>query len=108
MSEGDSWLHKTVYEVSLLVRDPHSSPVKAAEEMVRQFCTKELRGVQGGVSGVEEYIANAGLDLVIMAVWNVAASQMGAENLPVSGGGELELMPDTYFREGYADVADVL
>ena len=43
-----------------------------------------------------------------MAVWNVAASQMGAENLPVSGGGELELMPDTYFREGYADVADVL
>ena len=86
MSEGDAWLHKAVYEISLLVRDPNSSPVKAAETMVRQFCTKELRGVQGGVSGVEEYIANAALDLVIMAAWNIAAGQMEAELLPVRRG----------------------
>ena len=90
MSEGDNWLHKAVYEISLLIRDPHSSPVKAAEQMVRQFCTKELRGVQGGVNGVEEYIANAALDLVIMAVWSVAAGQMGVDGLPVSGRGRGE------------------
>ncbi len=84
MAEGDTWLHKAVYEISLLLRDPRSSPVQAAEKMVRQFCTKELRGVEGGVSGVEEYIANAALDLVIMAVWSIAASQIGVDNLPVS------------------------
>ena len=83
MSEGDTWLHKAVYEISLLLRDSHSQPAKAAESMVRQFCTKELRGVQGGVSGVDEYIANAALDLVIMAVWSLAAGQIGAESLPV-------------------------
>ncbi|ORY35857.1 hypothetical protein BCR39DRAFT_596451 [Naematelia encephala] len=78
MSEGDAWLHKATYDVSLLVRAPDEKPVASAEEMVRRFCTKELRGA----GGVEEYITNAALDLVIMAVWSVAAQQMGADPLP--------------------------
>ena len=84
MSEGDTWIHRAVYEISLLIRDSKSSPVQAAEKMVRQFCTKELRGVAGGISGVEEYIANAALDLVIMAVWSLAAGVIGVANLPAS------------------------
>ncbi len=84
MSEGDSWVHKAVYDLSLLLRDPEAKSVQAAEEMVRRFCTKELRGVRGGVGGVEEYIANAALDLVIMAVWSLACNVIAAEPLPVS------------------------
>ncbi|ORX41186.1 hypothetical protein BD324DRAFT_47823 [Kockovaella imperatae] len=82
MSEGDSFLFRTITDLSLLLRDPSSTPVKAAEETVRSFCTKELRGVQGGVSGVEEYIANASLDLIIMSVWSLVAAQLDVERLP--------------------------
>jgi hypothetical protein len=117
MSEGDTWLHKAVYEVSLLLRDVslppahtsptapvhagdgrRSQPVRGAEAMVRQFCTKELKGASGagGVGGVEEYIANAALDLVIMGVWSLAATQMGVEGLPVS----LPVYPCSGFRHG--------
>jgi hypothetical protein len=86
MSEGDAWLLKAVYEVSLLLRDTSGSgrPVHEAEQMVRRFCTKELRGVPGGVGDVEEYVANAALDLVIMATWSLAAGQMDVATLPVS------------------------
>lgn len=38
----------------------------------------------GGIGEVEEYVANAALDLVIMAVWSLAAGQLDLENLPVS------------------------
>ncbi|KAK4688617.1 hypothetical protein P7C73_g1486, partial [Tremellales sp. Uapishka_1] len=82
MSEGDAWLHKAVYEISLIFRDPASHPAQAAEDMVRAFCTKELRGVKGGVSGVEEYVANAALDLLIMGCWSLVASQLGIDLLP--------------------------
>ncbi|WWD20542.1 hypothetical protein CI109_105018 [Kwoniella shandongensis] len=82
MSEGDSFLHKTIYDLTLILRDPHSHPVQEAESLIRRFCTKELRGVAGGVGEVEEYVANAALDLVIMAVWSLAAGQVGLDNLP--------------------------
>jgi hypothetical protein len=86
MSEGDAWLHKAVYDLSLLLREASSTatPVVAAANMVRGFCTKELRGVPGGVGDVEEYIANAALDLVMMAAWSLAAGQIDADPLPVS------------------------
>lgn len=38
----------------------------------------------GGVGEVEEYVANAALDLMIMAVWSLAAGQLDLDNLPVS------------------------
>ncbi|KIR35773.1 hypothetical protein I307_04466 [Cryptococcus deuterogattii 99/473] len=73
------------YDLTLLLRASPlrtSKPVAHAEEMVRRFCTKELRGVAGGIGEVEEYVANAALDLVIMAVWSLAAGQLDLENLP--------------------------
>lgn len=51
---------------------------------MRRFSTKELRGVAGGVGEVEEYVANAALDLIIMAIWSLAAGQLDLEILPVS------------------------
>nr|ODN90075.1 hypothetical protein L203_01995 [Cryptococcus depauperatus CBS 7841] len=84
MSEGDSFLHKATYDLSLQLRDPAGRPVFAAKEMVRRFCTRELRGVKGGVGEVEDYVANAALDLVIMAVWSLAAGQVNLDPLPAS------------------------
>lgn len=95
MSEGDVWLHKAVHEVSLSIRlspyimgtvlDSSLGPVHRADSMVRDFCTKELRNVQGGTFGVEAYIANAVMDLVIMATWSLIIEQIPeAEPLPVS------------------------
>lgn len=86
MSEGDVWLHRTINDITLVFRNPSQSvkPVAEAEKIVRSFCTKELRGVPGGVNDVEEYIANATLDLVIMSVWSLAAAQVDLERLPVS------------------------
>lgn len=95
MSEGDVWLHKAVHEVSLAIRlspyimgtvlDSSAGPVHRADSMVRDFCTKELRSVQGGTFGVEAYIANAVMDLVIMATWSLIIEQIPeAEPLPVS------------------------
>lgn len=84
MSEGDSWIHKSAHDVGLLLRDNGTKPVAEAEAMVRRFATRELRSVPHGVAEVEEYVANATLDLVIMAAWSVASSQIGVEPLPVS------------------------
>lgn len=86
MSEGDVWLHRTINDITLILRNPSQSvkPVAEAERIVRSFCTKELRGVPGGVSDVEEYISNATLDLIIMSTWNLAAGQVDLDRLPVS------------------------
>lgn len=92
MSEGDSFLHKAIYDISLVIRDPSpgtAKPVTAAEQLIRKFCTKELRGVEGGVEGVEDYVANAAVDLVMMSTWSIAATQLGVDGLPVSAEGEL-------------------
>ena len=83
MSEGDTFLHKAIYDISLLIRDPESKPVQAAEDLIRRFCTKELRGVEGGIEGVEDYVANAVVDLIMMSTWSIAATQLGVSNLPV-------------------------
>ncbi|TXT06134.1 hypothetical protein VHUM_03607 [Vanrija humicola] len=82
MSEGDSWLHRSVHDLALIIRAEDARPVAQAEALVRRFSTKELRSVPGGVGDVDEYVANATLDLVIMSVWSVAAGQIGAEPLP--------------------------
>lgn len=95
MSEGDIFLNKCIHEVSLAIRlssyivgtpalDVSAGPVHRADAMVREFCTKELRSVQGGTFGVEAYIANACMDLVIMGTWALIIEQIPeAEPLPV-------------------------
>lgn len=93
MSEGDAWLHRSVHDLALIIRAEDARPVAQAEALVRRFSTKELRSVPGGVGDVDEYVANATLDLVIMSVWSVAAGQIGAEALPVSGTKGILLTP---------------
>lgn len=95
MSEGDIFLNKCIHEVSLAIRlcayvvgapvlDVTAGPIHRADAMVREFCTKELRNVQGGTFGVEAYIANACMDLMLMATWALLIEQIPeAEPLPV-------------------------
>lgn len=59
-------------------------PVQKAQTMMQDFCTKELRNVEGGNVGVEQYIANAVMDLVLMAGWSLVVGHVGGELLPVS------------------------
>ncbi|ODN86094.1 hypothetical protein L198_07387 [Cryptococcus wingfieldii CBS 7118] len=85
MSEGDEFIHKSISSLALLFRSSplnQTKPVQSAEDTVRRFCTKQLREVQEGVAEVEEYVANAVLDLVIMAVWSLVAGELGLERLP--------------------------
>jgi hypothetical protein len=104
MSEGDIWVHKAVHEVGLWLRTwetqpsgptdvNHNSaiqedlpfregPVHKAESLIKAFCTKELKNTPvveavGGGLGVEEYVANSTMDLVLMAAWSVLAEGAG-------------------------------
>ncbi|WWC92092.1 uncharacterized protein L201_007046 [Kwoniella dendrophila CBS 6074] len=91
MSEGDQFLIKSINEISLLLKssiiynhndEENIKPVKSSEEIIRKFCTKELRGIKNGVFDVEEYIANSILDLILMSCWNLVATQLNLDNLP--------------------------
>jgi len=54
MSEGDSFIHKSVADLTVALRaGPPSKPVALAGELVRKFMTKELRGVDG-IATVED------------------------------------------------------
>ncbi|CDZ98033.1 hypothetical protein [Phaffia rhodozyma] len=68
MSEGEKFLSKSMSDISLALRaGPPERPVELAGEMVRKFATKDLRGVDG-LSAVEDYIANATADLIILSL----------------------------------------
>ncbi len=91
MSEGDSFLHKTVHDLTLTFRaseiDATARPVSQAERIVREFCTKELKSFDGfhqGQLGVQQYISNATMDLIIMAIWRLVADTLNVPALPVS------------------------
>ena len=66
-------------------------PVHKAESLIMAFCTKELKNVplrsgkEGGL-GVEEYVANSTMDLVLMAAWMILGESVpgGLQGLPVS------------------------
>lgn len=65
-------------------------PVYKAESLIMAFCTKELKNVplrsgkEGGL-GVEEYVANSTMDLVVMAAWMILGESVpgGLQGLPV-------------------------
>lgn len=91
MSEGDSFLHKTVHDLTLTFRasetDNTARPVSQAQRIVTEFCTKELKSFDGfreGQLGVQQYISNATMDLIIMAVWRLVSDLLDVPALPVS------------------------
>ncbi|KAK0468307.1 uncharacterized protein EV420DRAFT_1503720 [Desarmillaria tabescens] len=82
MSEGDKWVWDQVSNVSLALRaGTAGEPVKAASSAVRKFATKEL-GKAALIASLEDYVANATVDLLMMAAWSSALDTIPGEQIP--------------------------
>ncbi|KAI0773843.1 hypothetical protein C8Q74DRAFT_1438226 [Fomes fomentarius] len=83
MSEGDSWIALQTADVAAALRmGTEGKPVHNAESAVRSFATKNL-GKADLIASLEDYIANATADLVMMAAWSCALSVIKAEPIPI-------------------------
>ncbi|KAI0723421.1 hypothetical protein C8Q76DRAFT_395056 [Earliella scabrosa] len=82
MSEGDSWIALQTADVAVALRmGTEGKPVHNAESAVRSFATKNL-GKADLIASLEDYIANATADLVMMAAWSCALSTVKDEPIP--------------------------
>ncbi|KAG8827202.1 hypothetical protein FRC17_007951 [Serendipita sp. 399] len=84
MSEGERWVLNQISEISLALRasPEEGKPVEAAELAVRAFTTREL-GKAAAIAALEDYIANATADLLMMAAWDLASQTVGGDPIPV-------------------------
>ncbi|RPD61962.1 hypothetical protein L226DRAFT_535339 [Lentinus tigrinus ALCF2SS1-7] len=83
MSEGDSWIALTTADVAASLRmGTEGKPVHTAESAVRSFATKSL-GKAEFIASVEDYVANATADLVMMAAWSCALSTIKGDPIPM-------------------------
>lgn len=83
MTEGDAWLVKQTQLLALALRQGRrGQPVQTAQEAVRKFATQELKSMDK-LAAVEEYTANASIDLVLMGLWSVVLDAVGGQRLPL-------------------------
>ncbi|TFK75993.1 hypothetical protein BDN72DRAFT_360057 [Pluteus cervinus] len=69
MSEGDKWVRSQIESVARALRmGTHGQPVATAGATVRRFATKEL-GKAELIASLEDYIANATFDLLMLGTW---------------------------------------
>ncbi|KAF7983861.1 hypothetical protein HWV62_18188 [Athelia sp. TMB] len=84
MSEGDKWVLAQASNISLALRaGTAGKPVQAAGSAVRSFATKEL-GKAAAIAALEDYVANATADLLMLGAWSQAAELVQGESIPVS------------------------
>ncbi|RXW25277.1 hypothetical protein EST38_g545 [Candolleomyces aberdarensis] len=82
MSEGDKWVWAQVSMVSReLNAGPEGQPVTMAGAAVRRFTTKEL-GKADMIASLEDYIANATADLLVMGAWASVLQSISADHIP--------------------------
>lgn len=83
MTEGDAWLLKQTQLLALALRQGrHGKPVQTAQDAVRKFATNELKSIDK-LASVEEYTANATIDLVLMGLWSIVCDVVGGKALPL-------------------------
>ncbi|KAG5221831.1 mitochondrial protein [Salix suchowensis] len=83
MSEGERWVRDQAYNVSLALRaGTAGKPVETASAAVRRFTTKEL-GKASLIAALEDYIANATVDLLVLGAWAWATETIDAQLIPV-------------------------
>ncbi|KAJ4466506.1 hypothetical protein J3R30DRAFT_2268970 [Lentinula aciculospora] len=83
MSEGDKWVHAQTSHIVIALRAGTSGePVKTADAAVRKFATKEL-GKAELIASLEDYIANAVADLLLLAAWMLALETIQGDPIPV-------------------------
>jgi len=81
MSEGEQWVKESAAHIASLLHDKGAKPVASADTAVRRFFTPRLKNANM-ILGVEEYIANAATDLVIMGAWLCVMERVKAEPIP--------------------------
>ncbi|EPQ59278.1 hypothetical protein GLOTRDRAFT_70571 [Gloeophyllum trabeum ATCC 11539] len=83
MSEGDRWIYSQVSSMATALRAGISEkPVTTAEFAVRNFATREL-GKADAIAALEDYVANATVDLLMMGIWSIVLDQVEGEPIPV-------------------------
>ncbi|KAF5369836.1 hypothetical protein D9758_001133 [Tetrapyrgos nigripes] len=84
MSEGDKWIIGQINSIGLALRaGTAGEPVQAASAAVRKFATREL-GKADLIAALEDYVANATADLLMLAAWSLALESIQAEPIPLS------------------------
>ncbi|KAI0637773.1 hypothetical protein C8Q77DRAFT_388200 [Trametes polyzona] len=82
MSEGDSWVALQTADIAIALRQgTEGKPVHKAADAVRSFATKSL-GKADFIASLEDYVANATADLVMMAAWSLVLQVVRGEPLP--------------------------
>ncbi|EJF63002.1 hypothetical protein DICSQDRAFT_179669 [Dichomitus squalens LYAD-421 SS1] len=82
MSEGDTWITLQAGDVAACLRmGTEGKPVHNAEAAVRSFATKNL-GKADLIASLEDYVANATADLVMIAAWSSALQVINGEAIP--------------------------
>jgi len=82
MSEGDKWIRAQVSTVSLALRSGTAGkPVSTASAAVRKFATKELSKADA-IASLEDYVANATADLLLLSAWSMALEYIEGEQIP--------------------------
>ncbi|KAI0649984.1 hypothetical protein C8Q79DRAFT_902510 [Trametes meyenii] len=82
MSEGDSWIALQTADIAVALRQgTEGKPVHNAQAAVRSFATKSL-GQADFIASLEDYIANATADLVMMGAWSLVLQLVQGEPLP--------------------------
>jgi len=70
------------FNVALALRaGTTGKPVGTADTLVRTFATKEL-GKAESIASMEEYVANATGDLLIMGTWSIALDRIAGSPIP--------------------------
>ncbi|KAF9075928.1 hypothetical protein BDP27DRAFT_1314741 [Rhodocollybia butyracea] len=84
MSEGDKWIQAQVSNIVIAMRaGTTGQPVHTADATVRKFATREL-GKAELIASLEDYVANATSDLLMMAAWTLALESIQGEAIPIS------------------------
>lgn len=83
MLEGHKFLQASTADLSLALRNPLASkPVATAQKLMLKWVSRELAARQ--VATVEEYVANAVGDLILLGIWSIVQDQVReAEEIPL-------------------------
>lgn len=83
MLEGNKFLQSSTATLSLALRTPQASkPVSAAHQIMLKWVSRELAAAH--IASVEEYLANAVGDLVLLGIWSIVQDQIrAAESIPL-------------------------
>ena len=83
MLEGNKFLQSSTATLSLALRTPQASkPVSSAHQLMLKWVSRELAAAH--IASVEEYLANAVGDLVLLGIWSIVQDQIrAAESIPL-------------------------